>query len=388
MNQYRNYEIEDFLNDEKFVKWVLNPDEKGDNFFSLFQEKYPERKHEFLEAAYLIKAVQPIESEISADRLSQIWSDIERGRTSKKRKWIFRALKYAAVFIFFIVAGGIYYLWNDSLKFQSTISGLGAEQKGQIILSDGTVKYFDTEKTIIKHLSTGIAVNDDTLKEKGEIYDNSPSALNHIILPYGMRSEVVLVDGTHVYLNSGTKFSYPTKFDRNTRNVYLSGEAYLEVKKNEKKPFYVYTNNLRIKVTGTSFNVSSYADDQTAQVVLVEGKVNVKKNDLLSKSMDISPGERAVFNKDDDTLQKEKTDVDLYTSWIYGYLIFEKSPLAKVAKKLERYYKKKIVVAANLQPITFSGKLDLNKGVDDVLKYISFASSIKIENKNECIILK
>ncbi len=390
MRNYKNYTTEDFINDKHFVNWVLNPDEKGDSLFSELQKQYPEKKDEMMEAAFLIKSMQPIEPEISSERLSRIWLEINQNRKSKSRNLFISVLKYAAVFIFFIIVGGgvYYYLIDDSVKLQPSITGIESNQKGQIILSDGTVKYFDTERTRIKQLPEGITINDDTLKCKEEMYNHSKSALNHIILPYGMRSDVFLSDGTHVFLNSGSKFSYPDKFEGHTRKVYLSGEAFLEVNKDNKRPFYVYTNDVRVKVMGTSFNVSSYTNDQTVQVVLVEGKVNIKKNNLLSQSMDILPGERAVFNKKTEVLTKGKVDIKLYTSWIHGYLVFEKAPITDVAKKLERYYKRKITVSKDIRKITFSGKLDLSKEVDDVLEYISFASAIDVHKENECVILK
>lgn len=388
MDKYRDYCIEDFIHDEQFIHWVLKPDEKGDKLFARFQEKYPEKKREIKEAAYLIKALQPIESNISNDDLSRLWLKINQKQSVNERKLFSSILKYAAIFIFFCMVGGLFYLFNSSEEFQPEMAGVKIEKRGQIILSDGSVKYFNTEKTTIHHLSSGLTINDDTIKCGEERYSSSNPVLNHIILPYGMRSEVILSDGTHVFLNSGSKFSYPTKFNHNDRKVYLSGEAFLDVKEDKNKPFYVYTNDVKIKVLGTSFNVSSYSNDQTVQVVLLKGEVSVKKNNFLSKSLDIEPGERAVFNKNDDTLSKDQVDVHLYSSWIYGYLIFEKAPITEVAKKLERYYKRKIEVDKELQNITFSGKLDLNNEIDETIEYISFASSISVLKEKESLTLK
>jgi len=389
MENYKDYKIEDFIHDERFVNWVLKPDQDGDIFFINLQQKYPNLRSEIVNAAYLVKAVQPVEPEISSDKLSQIWENANKKQSAGTRRVFISLLKYAAVFIFLLGAGGLYYFINNSDQIMPKVVDVKSDERGQIILSDGSIRYFDTEETVIKQLKTGdLTINDDTLARDEEKYANQNSTLNHIIIPYGMQSEVMLQDGSHIYLNSGSKLSYPAKFIKNEREVYLSGEAFINVKEDKQRPFYVYTDDVKIRVLGTSFNVSSYSNDKTTQIVLLEGKVRIRKNNFLSKGLDIKPGERCVYTKVNSAFTTDKVDVRLYSSWIHGYLIFNKAPLEEVTKKLERFYNQKIMVSKELHNITFSGKLDLNEEIENALEYISFASSLKIDKEKECLILK
>jgi ferric-dicitrate binding protein FerR (iron transport regulator) len=213
-------------------------------------------------------------------------------------------------------------------------------------------------------------------------------AVNQIIIPYGKRSEITLADGTHIWLNSGSQLSYPSRFKTNSRDVYLTGEAFFDVTADANKPFYVMTRDFKIKVLGTKFNVSSYSEDRTIQTVLLKGKVSAGKNKLFAETIDLYPGERLVYDKAGNNLAKEKVDVQLYTSWINGYLIFDNEPTTEVFKKLERYYNQRIIASGGLGGNTFSGKLDLKDNIKDVLDNISFASSVKATEENGSFIIK
>jgi len=197
-----------------------------------------------------------------------------------------------------------------------------------------------------------------------------------------------LADGTHIWLNSGSQLSYPTRFKGDSREVYLLGEAFFEVKANPDKPFYVITSDIRIKVLGTSFNVSSYSEDNTVQTVLLKGKVTAGKNKLFASSIELVPGERLTYDKSKSNLSKDKVDVQLYSSWINGYLVFKNIPITEVFTKLKRFYNQDISVDEGLEKITFSGKLDLGDNLKDVLRNIAFASSVNVEEKNDSFLIK
>ena len=212
--------------------------------------------------------------------------------------------------------------------------------------------------------------------------------MNRIIIPYGKRSDITLADGTHIWLNSGSQLSYPSEFKSDSREVFLSGEAFFDVQSNPDKPFYVVTQNIRIKVLGTRFNVSSYNEDNTTQTVLVEGKVVAGTNKLFAKTIDLVPGERMIYDKSNENLSKDRVDVRLFASWVSGYLIFENEPITEVYKKLERYYNQQIAIEGSLEQITFSGKLDLKDNIKDVLENMSFASSVNVLENNGSFTIK
>ncbi len=384
--KYLNYDsTEDFILDKDFYTWVLYPNQERNLYWNGFIEKYPQKINLVREAALIIQSFQPLEPEVPEYRLNLILQKIliaEKKILSNR----YQGLKYAAVLVVLVAIASLIWLSvNKKNNFQieaGTMTGM----KGRIILANGSTREFDTEKTSIKQSSSGhLTINNDTLEIKS---DKTSSAINKVIIPYGKRSEIMLADGTHIWLNSGSQLSYPTEFKSDSREVYLSGEAFFDIKPNPEKPFYVITRDIRIKVLGTSFNVSSYEEDNTSQTVLFKGKVSAGKNQLFSKTVELMPGERMIYNKKNRGLTKDKVDTKFYASWIGGYLIFENEPITEIYKKLERYYNKNIQAEEGLEKISFSGKLDLKDKLEDVLENISFASAVKVQARNGSFIIK
>jgi ferric-dicitrate binding protein FerR (iron transport regulator) len=213
-------------------------------------------------------------------------------------------------------------------------------------------------------------------------------SLTHVIVPYGKRSEIILTDGTKIWLNSGSQLSYPVKFTGNTREVYLSGEAFFDVESDPSKPFHVITTDMKIRATGTRFNVTSYANDNQSQVVLLSGKVDAAKNKRFAGSMEMNPGERIVYSKTEENLKKDRVDVEHYASWIDGYLIFENEPVENIFKILERYYNKNILTEKLTGKPAFTGKLDLADDLGKVLNNIGFSASFSVECENDTFIIR
>lgn len=167
---------------------------------------------------------------------------------------------------------------------------------------------------------------------------------NELIIPYGKRFRVKLSDGTGVYLNAGSTLKYPISFvEGRERKVYLSGEAYFDVtKKGVKNPFIVDLNGLNIKVLGTSFNVSNYAENSGVETVLVEGSVEIYQDvgadqDELRPVM-LKPGEKAAWKKDNRKISIEEVNIELYKKWIDGGMMFKDETFSNICKKMERYF--------------------------------------------------
>ncbi len=380
--KYELYTTEDFILDKEFAHWVLFPNAEEDSFWMSYQSLHPEKVNLMKEAALIINSLKPINPEIPEEKLEQIFRKIKHQHKTR-HKLINITIRYAAAVTFLLTTGTV--LWLSVKKndpFPVEVS-LNSPQKGKVILANGSVHEFETEKTIIKQTVTGkTAINNDTVNVIAQAKTTNNPGINQVIVPYGKSSEITLADGTHIWLNSGSQLSYPPKFDDKSREVYLSGEAFFEVAPDKTKPFYVNTSEFKIRVLGTKFNVSAYKEDQTIQTVLLEGKVSAGRNSFLAKNTELEPGERLVYNKNNEETKKDKVDVNLYASWINGYLIFENEPTPLVLKKLERYYNQRIIFGERLGQITFSGKLDLKENIRDVLENISFASQVKVTEEN------
>ncbi|MGD9556228.1 MAG: FecR family protein [Mangrovibacterium sp.] len=199
---------------------------------------------------------------------------------------------------------------------------------------------------------------------------------NEIIVPAGQSSEIILADKTHVWLNSGARLSYPSDFEGKIREVRLTGEAFFEVSRNEKKPFHVITTALTVNVLGTSFNVEALEQSALTNVTLVEGKV--KLEDPKGKVVAVlSPNENALYDINKKQVKVTKVNTGLYTSWKEGTIFFKDEKLGDIALKIERWYNVKLVFDQEaVRDIRFTGAILRNKPVDQIMDILKYTSGI------------
>lgn len=154
----------------------------------------------------------------------------------------------------------------------------------------------------------------------------------------GDRGEVILPDGTKLYLNSATTISYAPDFGKNTRTITLNGEALLHVAKDKSKPFLVETRTMTVKVVGTTFNVRANDNDSTTETSLIEGAVDITTKESHPRTLSLKPNQKAVVNIYEGKASVENTDLYAETAWRRGELIFRSSSFDEIAKELETYY--------------------------------------------------
>jgi len=166
-----------------------------------------------------------------------------------------------------------------------------------------------------------------------------------VYVPKGEKLQVMFQDGTKVWLNSDTKLEYPAEFSGNQRQVKLEGEAYFVVKKNPKKPFIVRLNDLNIKVTGTSFNVKAFKDENMITTTLDEGKIClVAQQKGKPVEYKIQPGQQASYLKAGLKVSIFPSTIGQNSSWKENKLTFKDTPLQEVVKVLERWYNVKFEI--------------------------------------------
>jgi transmembrane sensor len=387
--KYINYTTEEFILDDDFMKWVVHPTLDTDRYWNDFLKNHPEKEQQVKKAVYIIKAIRVDEPAVSSHTLNRIYKNVQVFSTPvRKMRWM--AAKIAAVFIFLFALGGVwYYLQIDRQSFPMELATGERLEKGRVILPDGTVNEFETEQTQITQTAAGeLTINSDTVAIDEGSAKSGKASMTQVIIPYGKRSDITLVDGTRIWLNAGSQLSYPISFTGNSREVFLSGEAFFDVKSDRDKPFHVITGDMKIRVTGTRFNVTSYSNDSTTQAVLLSGKVSAAKNQRFARPVELQPGERIVYHKQADHMEKNRVDVELYASWINGYLIFDHEPIENIFKKLERYYNKNILTEKLSGQPRFSGKLDLTDDLEKVLENIAFSASFSVECENDVFIVK
>lgn len=195
----------------------------------------------------------------------------------------------------------------------------------------------------------------------------------------GIVKEVVLPDGTRVWLNNTATLRYPREFSENERSVYLEGEAYFEVTKNRYKPFTVESDVMRIRVLGTTFNFKCGKDSRVAEASLIEGEIEVKGNNNEGQII-LTPGQRAELNKSNGRLTVKQVDAKLDAVWHNDLIPFEKADIFAITKALERFYDVKIILSPDIKADrTYSGVLKKKSTIESVLG--SLQHSIPIDYK-------
>lgn len=205
--------------------------------------------------------------------------------------------------------------------------------------------------------------------------------------PLGSQTKIILPDSTVVWLNSGSSLKHDKSFGKKTREVTLFGEGYFEVKKNKKKPFFVHTDSLNVKVLGTVFNVSAYKEDAEVTVNLIEGSVNIslpkqENTGLLT----MKPNEKLVFNKQTKKMISSETDAARSALWTTGRLCFVDETIEQISKDLERKYDVRIKIMNNqLKKELFSGSLNLNLPLKEVFSYLDVDKKFTINQVDDTI---
>lgn len=170
-------------------------------------------------------------------------------------------------------------------------------------------------------------------------YQNSNEVENRqFTAKLGEHTQIKLSDGTQIWLNAGSVLKYPKEFKGDTREVYLSGEAFFDVAKDKKHPFIIHTNKMDTKVLGTSFNVQAYPDQITQEVSVLTGRVNVKST-VTEENVYVTPGQKVVFKSHDNKLHAFKDiPLDAISLWRKNIMVFEETPLPEVVATINRNY--------------------------------------------------
>ena len=205
-------------------------------------------------------------------------------------------------------------------------------------------------------------------------------AFQEITSPPGMRSQVVLTDGTKVWLNAESTIKFQVPFPKEKRKVEVIGEAFFDVAKNPDQMFIVHSANVGVKVYGTRFNFKAYQEDQNIEVILEEGKVgltifepgNVKKTTMM-------PGDHAIVERNSNKTSVKNENISRFIAWHTGKLVFDNSPMNEVAKMLERWYGIEVIISnPEIMDYRFTTTFD-NESLFEVIELIELSSPIRMK---------
>ncbi|HLV30546.1 MAG TPA: FecR domain-containing protein [Chitinispirillaceae bacterium] len=378
-----------------FFKWVFHPTPELDAYWDHYLKVNPQYKEQVLELKSQLKVyfkfqeetLTEIEKRSLAIRIARKMehADVKIERRNFRKK----VLRYVATaLIFFFIGSGLVYLYMDRRQPHSFIGDvtlpaqvqeplliLGNRGKIQLNHGESQVEYSGSGDIL---LNRGQTIRNDLSKETPE--------MNTLVIPYGSRTTLTLIDGTKVWLNAGSRLIYPSRFIDKTREVFLVGEAFFEVQKNEEQPFVVKTTDVFVEVLGTKFNISAYPEDYAVQTVLAEGSIEIKGADSKrrDKGVRLIPGQRAYFNVKTKEITTQEVDVEEYTLWTSGLFSFTNADFNRITKRLERYYNIRFKYDNPFMGgIQVSGKLDVTKDRAEVFKYLERLTGLRIIEINE-----
>ncbi len=337
---------------------------------------------------------QRIQSDFRFKESSQVKKDQTHIVKLYKNRW----LQIAAA-CFLLLTGGVLYFSHQN-KPQTDASQLMASRKTLIV--PGSNKAFLTMANgkiiLLSNASNGVLAKTNSgniskirngqiaynTTDAGKVNDGQSIGDNILTTPKGGEYEVVLPDGTKVWLNAASSLNYPVAFTGHDRQVKLIGEAYFEVAKNKNKPFYVNINNVQVRVLGTHFNVEAYNDDENIKTTLLEGSVQISKNNTHSI---LAPGQQAVINKNSNNIVVSTADIDDAMAWKNGYFIFDHDNIQGIMKKVSRWYDVDVTYQGNFTDLKFGGTFYRSKSVEELLQHLESVGNIHFAIKGRRIIV-
>ena len=314
----------------------------------------------------------------------------ERVRQIGFRYW----WKYAALFILPLSVALV--LWQgmkneaeEEHRQFSAVSRPGGERailklyNGKTVVLDSTMK-----SSLIAHEANVRIEMDSNHLLRYSSHDSIEMANdnknNELIIPKGGEYQVVLADGTKVWLNSASRLIYPQSFMGKERRVVLSGEAFFDVTHDAERPFVVETSRMNVKVLGTRFNVNDYDDNEEVSTTLVNGSVEIVSGG--QQAFRLVPGEQA-YGKENE-LEKREVNVRLYTSWIDGKFLFNNTELEEIAKQISRWYDVEIFFSnESVKKVRFTGAIVKFKPLEDLVRMIESTSQVRFSVKGRTIVI-
>jgi transmembrane sensor len=330
------------------------------------------------------------EKEAYREVLMQLDTNSPKKASVYKLSW----LRYAAAIVILALAT-TFWIQKDSW-FSSTHSEWAGRYDEDVLPgTDRAILQLDNgEKIILDEIHKGAIVKQGQAQvvksDTGIIKYNvlavpntKQIAYNKIIIPRGGKHQVVLPDGTKVYLNAASSLRFPTAFTGSERKVELTGEAYFEVSTDASKPFIIVANKQEVRVLGTSFNIQAYEDEPLHQTTLISGSIQVE---AFNKQILLKPGQAAqLINQKE--LKLTNADVSRALAWKSDLIWLEDYTIESVMRQIARWYDVDIQYEGKITQ-QFSGKIPRNMNLSDVLKVLESTGWVQFEIRNKTVIVK
>ncbi|WP_343303728.1 FecR family protein [Chitinophaga niabensis] len=325
----------------------------------------------------------PVDGEALRLRMQQAIAD----KTVKRQPWIKRLTAAAAILL--LITAGTYFLQRNK-QVQTTKTHPYKEDaapgtnKAILTLYDGTTIELDSSRngalgkqgntTILKTAGGQLAYQSSNQPASQEIH------YNKVVTPRGGQYQIMLPDGTKVWLNAESSLYFPAEFTGKERNVKLTGEAYFEVAHNAQAPFIVSVADVNVEVLGTHFNVMAYTDEHAIKTSLFEGAVKIKDNLL-------RPGQQMQVYKDGRFKVVTDPFMEDAIAWKDGMFVFNNDNLDNIMRRLSRWYDVEISFSTDkIRNNEFTGQISRHEKLSEVLKMLELTDAVHFEIERKKII--
>lgn len=331
-------------------------------------------------------------------RIDHIWSRLDEGQEVQKRPLRLWPRIAAAAVILIAFSSGLFFYLHPGASTPAMIAKQDVPaggNKAYLTLADGKRIVLNDAANGQLAKETGVAISKSadgqliyTLSDQSTAKSTQP-IYNKIETPKGGQYQVVLPDGTKVWLNSASSLRFPAMFTNlKKREVELDGEAYFEVAHNKKLPFIVKTARQELSVLGTHFNLSSYADEEVTKTTLLQGAVLINRlgnvvNPVEGKDFAVlKPGQQATLRK---TIQTGPADIEMATAWKDGNFLFNELDLKSILQQLSRWYNVEVDYSHVPENRFFTVFISRSVNLSKVLEMLEIAGGIQFEIDNKTI---
>lgn len=394
MSQFAMDKIEFLKLLEKYNAGLANAEEKAflEAYYDLFDQEKDGLAHLVSIEKSSIKAeiAQGIKSQISA--LEQ--EDIITVPLFVKYNWL-------AISAIFVLVSSLTLLFFNKENSKQQVIALNSKpaknkifpgtNKAVLTLANGNqISLNDKENGFLASQSGVIITKNNDGQLQYQIKTYAPAGINTISTPRGGQYQLILADGTRVWLNAASSITFPTQFIGEERTVEIIGEAYFEVAKNANKPFKVKSAHQVIEVLGTHFNVNTYDDELAAKTTLLEGSVSVSKiangSVQTTGSKILKPGQQASVSAHQSQINVTVADEDEAIAWKNGYFKFNKADIQTIMRQVSRWYNVDVEFKGEMNKDLFVGKINRSEHVEEVLSILE-RSKINVAIKGRTIII-
>ena len=345
---------------------------------------------EIRETEKILKSVQAQEK----IDLQKSWQRLDSSLVGRSRKgrWLFWTVGSVIAASVALLLMFVFPFTRQVEQPETLVSQVGITPGGvKAILQSEDGKMIDLTSSTSSRIVTsdGLVLVNDSLK--GLRFDqskseNQPMKYHTLAVPVGGEYHFTLADGTRVWVNSASEVRFPNCFSGGKREIYVKGEVYLEVARDEKHPFVVHAGENEVRVLGTRFNLTAYPDEQKVITTLVEGSVEFRNN---QSSIRLKPGEQSVLDQETNNLEKQKVEVSIYTSWVSGTYEYERMPLSDITRQLSRWYDVQFVYeTTEFSNHPFTGVVKRDQSLEEVLSIIEKTTNIRFKISGRTIIIK